>query len=311
MRRNILILTITSVFAVYGEQSVEQGKVIRGASQPDIGDVTVSKLENGDTAVKFSGKDAGSDRGFLEKKEEMETVKRLKQELPYRGNPDIRMGTFGQQAKLCDWVIIGKVSHVEKGGGKDYPITLTLGVETNLFGALPQDCVTLRLMKWRFDAKDADLAAKVSQEYRIGDKFLVFLIRGRVPVLLDIMTFMFNKPTHKKEFGDQPTLLYDSLGVIGLKGGSAEQEVLTAADGYLTCLRREKRDVEKYYQLLTRLANSPVERIMDDAKTDLVNLFSIPSIAEKAFSDEAVDVGVRRYAKFALDVQKRKDKDAH
>lgn len=313
MRRSIVTLAALTVLTVCGDQSSGQEKVVRRHFQPEIGEVTVVQLENGDTMVKINDEDTKPGKDFNEKTQELETWKQLKRDLPYRGNPDIRMGTFGQQVKFCDWVIVGKVSRIERGGAedKDYPVSLTLNVETNLFGKLPQDSVTLSLMKWHFDAKDEDLAAKLRQEYNIGDRFLVFIVRGRAPVLLDIMKFTFEKPAHKMEQGDQPTLLRDSLGVIELKGGAAEREILEAVDGYLACLRMGNRDAEKYYQLLRWLEHSNVERIRDNAKSDLVNLLSSPLIAEKVLTDETVDVGIRKYARFALESQKKRDAKAH
>lgn len=249
----------------------------------------------------------------IDQRQELQEWGKLEQKLPYRGKPYIRMGTLGQQAKLCDWVIIGRVSHVERGGSlfKDYPITLTLDIETNLFGKLEQDSVKINLMKWDFGAGNEDLTARFMRSYHAGERFLVFLVRGRAPVLFDILLFSFEKSAHRKEFGDQPVLLYDSLGLFGLDSGEVEREVLLATDGYLTCLRKEKRDLENYYRLLRRLERSPVERIRDDAKTDLVNLLSTPVIVEKVLADETVDEGIRDYARFVLETQKKKGMTTH
>lgn len=243
-----------------------------------------------------------------EQRQELQEWGTRRQKLPYRGDPYIRMGTLGQQAKLCDWAVIGRVSHVERGGdlSKDYPITLTLGIETNLFGKLEQDSVRISLLKWDFGAGSEDLTARFTRPYHVGERFLIFLVRGRAPVLFDILLFTFEKPTHRKEFGEQPALLYDSLGVLGLDGEEVEREVLSAAEGYLACLRKEKRDIENYYRFLRRLERSPVERIRDDAKTDLVNLLSNPAISEKVLADETADEGVRDYARFVLETQKKR-----
>ena len=309
MQKAVLMLPVLiAVFAKGGDQSTGQGKVVRKYTQPGIGEVTVSKLNNGDIAVGFSD---NTNNASLERSQEFKEWSKLEQKLPYRGKPYIRMGTLGQQAKLCDWVVIGRISHIERGGevSKEYPITLTLGIETNLFGKLRQDSVKLSLKKWDFGAAEEELTARFTRSYHVGDRFLVFLVRGRAPVLFDILLFTFEKPAHRKEFGDQPALLYDSLGLFGLDSGEVEREVLSATECYLTCLRKEKRDLENYYRLLRRLERSPVERVRDDAKTDLMNLFSTPEIVEKVLVDETVDKGIRDYARFVLETQKKRKVD--
>jgi len=306
-RQAVLMLSaLVAGFANGGGRASAQGEFVRKYTQPEIGEVTVVKLDDGDIAVGFSDH---TNCVSPERKQELKEWGKIEQKLPYRGNPYIRMGTLGQQTKLCDWVVIGRVLHVERGGSvsKDYPITLTLGVETNLFGTLRQDSVKISLKKWDFGEAEKELAAKFARSYRVGDRFLVFLVRGRAPVLFDVLLFTFEKPEHRKEFGDQPSLLYDSLGLFELDGGEVEREVLSAAGGYLSCLREETRDIENYYQLLRRLGSSPVERVRDDANTDLVNLLSTLSIIERVLADETVDEGIRNYARFVLKTRKNKD----
>ena len=229
-----------------------------------------------------------------------ELIWRLNRKLPYRNEDDVacKFNTLGQLVKLCDSVSVVKVVEVEDDGSKSATkrlvpkIKLTINAETNLLGHLDRDGLPLIVQWW--DRK------RLPQK---GDRWLVFITSEDHRVnMFDAMKWDFDKTKVRGELKDAAFILGQSRGAIDLSDGKTESRLLAATTGYLQNLRQQKWDADKYYALLRELSLSPVKRIGDDAKTDLVNfLRSCPSFdLNCALEDEKIDEGVKDYVRLIL-----------
>jgi hypothetical protein len=225
----------------------------------------------------------------------------LEQKLPYKGNAYALLGSVGQQVKLCGLIVVGKVTNVERPVEitEKTPITLTLNIESNVFGR-----VASRNVRVSLQGGDADEAEKAI--CRKGERFLVFLSQTDY----DVETFLekgrldFDISVKKGKAVQSPVVFYGIRSLIKLADSESEREVLAAVSGYLDCLRRGPRDAGRYYAMLREFVRSPVERIRDDARSDMRLIFYCPGIKEKAVLDEKLDDGIRDYARYLLKPQK-------
>lgn len=196
--------------------------------------------------------------------------------------------TLGQMVKQCDGVFIGKISNVgdltdqdtaEMRQGFLLPVRLTFEVETNLFGCLPERHVTLS-MKW-YDYKEhvPEVGLKVMAFYARGASYTFTIIKTGSVVWTDydITKFNWEKPPALSEAPP------DVLSTVGsciriLESDDMEEMYKETVGGYLQTLRLGNRDPVAYYSLLRSLVKSPVWRIRQDAKEDLLNLIRTPGL---------------------------------
>jgi hypothetical protein len=194
---------------------------------------------------------------------------------PYsRGGSGRWATTLGQVVKQCDGVFIGEIikAHYSTTGDEenvksDYAVNvgLTFRVETNLFGRLPPTA-SIAPLRWEEGGKHAPHA---------GMKLMVFYARGCRVRNFDREPFGFDWEKPPADPAATPAVPLDkSASIRILETPELEKSYIEAVDGYLRLLRREKRDPDKYYKFLTPLARSPVWRIRQDAREDLLRLLS-------------------------------------
>ena len=181
--------------------------------------------------------------------------------------------TLGQLTKQCDGVFIGVMSNV-KGIDEEDKLKLKRGigltmeiefqVETNLFGSVPSATVTIPVL-W------CDGEEQVPEK---GVRVLVFYAQGYTIDVWNkaVRKFDWEKPPAKTDA--PPAMLLEKLSssVRVLRTADLERTYIGTVDGYLRLLRREKRDPDKYYAYLRTLVKSPVWRIRQDAREDMLNL---------------------------------------
>lgn len=229
-----------------------------------------------------------------------ELIYHLNRKLPYHNEEDLacRFNTLGVFVKLCDSISVVKVVDVEdvsskSANKKQAPIIkLTINAETNILGHLDRGGLSLNVQWWdrkRFPQK--------------GDRWLVFITReDQESNMLDAMKWDFDKTKVKGKCKDADFVLGQSRGAIDLIDNKEEVEYVAATAGYLQNLRQQKWDEKNYYALLRGLVISPVKRIRDDAKTDLVNFFRSCSTFDlnRALADDNIDDGIKEYIRLIL-----------
>jgi hypothetical protein len=209
------------------------------------------------------------------------------------GNP-FRLCTIGQISKMCDYAAVGKVvSVVPDKSNDEYQsvVTFTLNVEAVLFGDMPiphgrffpSRKISVTGL-WVTDAnyesrKNSQMVTRrwgLQKRPKPGDRLLVFLSSEQGDD-----SFMVKNREHELQFDFQQKepaqrgvyyLARAYFGARHLNTPEKNTSYLEAAKGYLKELRGGERDAESYYALLRRLAKSPVERIREDARSDLMML---------------------------------------
>jgi hypothetical protein len=182
--------------------------------------------------------------------------------------------TLGQLAKQCDGVFIGVMSKIEGINGTDKfrikqgeapLVDITFQIETNLFGRLSADTATIPML-W-FGGEE--------QVPENGIRTLVFYAQGYTMGFWDFAVngFDWEKPPVKPDVPPAMLLENWNTSVRVLKTHEIEKTYIETVGGYLQLLRREKRDPDKYYEFLRPLVKSPVWRIRQDAKEDMLKLF--------------------------------------
>ena len=235
---------------------------IRKGDEWDAKMYTVAKRNDSGELVPLSRRDVTSGRV---------------QHRPYfsRGNSPLWLTPLGQLCKQCDGVFVGVISGVgglsdeEKTGlelGRarvDRPAHILFQVETNLFGRISGNTVTIPLL-WMEGKGHAPTN---------GMRLLVFYARGFTIRETDVnrkyYLFDWEKPP---EVPDAPPAITRELmsSIRILDSPETEKAYTEAASGYMRLLRREKRDPDRYYEFLRPLVKSPVWRIRQDAKEDIL-----------------------------------------
>lgn len=225
---------------------------------------------------------------------------RVNDKLPYNNDASSSLGTLGQLVKLCDWVFIGKVLEdtdekvktSERKNVSSGRMNLVLSVETNLFGQVKSKEIVVSSYWWGG-----------LHHPKKGDRMLVFLAQERYDkYVFEVMRFDFDKTHFEGETNNIPIVVRENRGMICLDGLETERLLLFAVDSYLQVLRREPRDADKYYGILRQLMCSPVQRIKEDAKSDLLKfLRSEPLFGlDQVLDDKNVDNGIKEYIKSFL-----------
>jgi hypothetical protein len=96
--------------------------------------------------------------------------------------------------------------------------------------------------------------------------------------------------------------------MIRLDNVETEREVLAAVNVYLACLRKGIRTQTILFHV-ARICPLPVERIREDARSDLRLIFYCPGIMEKVIADEKIDDDLKNYARYLL-TRDPQEKDA-
>jgi hypothetical protein len=179
--------------------------------------------------------------------------------------------TLGQLAKQCDGIFIGELAslNMEHARLQFQPefllgeLGLTFRVETNLLGNLSSREAVFTMRWWE----------SKTEAPKVGTRMMVFYARGFVFDLWNhsVNEFDQEKPIEKR--GVPPVVPNGSSGLRILDSSEAEKVYIEAVGGYLRLLRREERNPDKYYEFLRSLVKSPVWRIRQDAKEDLLKFW--------------------------------------
>ena len=233
---------------------------------------------------------------------------------PYYRNLGRRfLAMFGQMAKQCDGIFIGKVTkvrlendapeleHMNKTAFLVRSVSLTFGVETNLFGQLTnKDAV--------FDMQWLEGSALALTN---GMRMMVFYARGEPISMWNSQAKTFDWVKQEENPKTKPAILNNSSGLRILDDPAAERLYIRAADEYMQLLRREKRDVDKYYAMLRRQIKSPVWRIREDAREDLRTLFRRPPASfdlNRVFDDPEIDDLLKDYIRYVVCPAREREK---
>ena len=251
-------------------------------------------VEPGDIVVRLP--DVNPPPLSAEKWERAEKRRRVIVALPYGYSP-IERCTLGQMVKECDRIMIGRISRIEAQRGTGWfgmkrdpgKLTLTIGVETNLFGSGKRS-VSLELNESEYP----------DWSNRQEERALVFFAdvsMERPPE--NTRHFDFDKRKMKMASHGKISILHGSWGAINVDDAETEKFYLSAVDGYLKNLRGHDRDREAYYEFLLTLSQSPVERIQDDAITDLrwLLLYTPSPELKRRLEDKRLDERLKDYVR--------------
>ena len=208
------------------------------------------------------------------------------------------MGTIGQSIKLCDWVIIGTVARLQNSRPEDPDprrVTMDINVKSNLFGKIENNRTVVDLYPMN----------QPENVYKAGDKVLVFL--SNVDYGVNVYPWAFSPDFDKKKIpfsaAKSPVLVFDgNLSVIKLDNPANTQQILAAVDAYAKVFRREKPSEDGIYAVLRELVLSPVARVREDARSDIVMLLRHSKTIDfvKVLSDENIDEGIKNYIRQIL-----------
>ena len=294
--RNTLIIGTLSV-ALLQPAFAQQNEV-----PTDIALRLVPPTTPGDIAVRLSDDDPPP-----KSKEEQERDKKryhVMTALPYGYSP--RAGyTLGQMVKECDRIVIGRVSRIEAQRGVGWfglqrdPSRqgLMIGIETNLFGS--GNCSILReldewgIRYWEPKQEKSVLIFLADKEWRGQENTYHF----------DYKKKKAKSASHGKEF-----ILFGDLGAIEFDDAETEKAYLAAMDGYLKNLRGCDRGREAYYEFLLEISKSLIERIRDDAITDLMRLlhYAPSSELELRLDDKRLDDRLKDYVRVIVFPNRKK-----
>jgi hypothetical protein len=245
--------------------------------------------------------------------------------LPYH-NMDVkdacRYLTLGQLIKLSDSVSVVKVVDVEDVGSESEPKRLASGLNKLMMGAepnrqVPNLKVTISAetnLLDHLDLRGLSLTVYWWDRKRIpqkGDRWLACIMREDPSInMFGAMMWNFDKTKFRGAPKDSLLVTGQSRGAIDLFDSETERALLAAATGYLMNLRRQKWDAEKYYSLLRGLIHSPVPRIQDDAKIDLLDfLRTCPSFdLNRIIEDDTMDGGIKEYVRLILQPSRQSPK---
>ena len=214
----------------------------------------------------------------------------------------LRRHSFGQGAKLCDWVVVGTIGEIT-----DFHAEINLLVETCLHGKLPKGKQVFRVKNY-MDPLFADIA---DGTVKVGDKILVFLVGTGYDGMHLITSprpaenadfFEFDKAKAKGPEREKTDGMY-AWSYLLLDDTATEKAATCTAKGYLDFFgEKGKRDRERYVEFLCSLLNSPVKRIRDDAESDLVLFYEREMLADldRLLTDGRVRKEVKDYLRYLL-----------
>lgn len=187
--------------------------------------------------------------------------------------PSLFRTTLGQLSKQCDGVFIGEIKDVGKLDDEDraeiargiaHFVDITFQIETNLFGSLSKESVTIPMLWMEYKESLPEIGLRVlvlyGQGYNIG--------------FWDVAASKFEWIKPPADPKSTPRMLFEdySTSLRILKTHAIEKTYIETVNGYLQIFRREKRSPIKYYEFLKPLVKSPVWRIRQDAREDMLLL---------------------------------------
>jgi hypothetical protein len=228
--------------------------------------------------------------------------------------------SLGQLTKLCDWTGIVEILSVEEMKDDPDRIALSLKIEKTFFGRINESNIEV-YPAWRKHPvptsdriiSEGGYVPEWHNRFKKGDRLLVFFavddqenstpirkIKGKWEILT--LHFDFEKPPAGRDKSTPLKMLYGVGGARMLENEAVENALVEAVNGYLATLRKEQKNPDDYYSLLRRLVLSPVLRIKEDAKSDLVNfLNSCPSFdLNRIFVDKNIDDTLKDYIRHIL-----------
>lgn len=189
-----------------------------------------------------------------------------------------RLSTLGRLCQLNDGVFVGTISAVkgvseeEKAGlangavNPDRPPEIVFQVMTNMFGQIEGRSVTIPIV-WVEGPGNAPTN---------GMRLLVFYAKGFKinENNIDRHYYFFDWEKPPAVPSAPPTIVRNNLSCVRILATPEEEKAyIEAVGGYVRLLMQEKRDPDKFYVFLRPLVNSPIWRIRQDAKEDLLWLW--------------------------------------
>ncbi len=223
--------------------------------------------------------------------------------------------TLGNSVKQCTNIAIVSALSCEPVSetNKLKVINLRYNVESNLFGILPPSgsidvpWVTSLLSQEQVQSlnrRGINATWRPSPEIpETGQRFLVFLSPRNQSKHHEFWHWKRSKQNQQSPSSEVPLFSFgDAYNVIRLDDEKRSAAYVTAVTGYLRHLQDQRHNVDVYYVFLKELMHSPISRIKDDARSDLVNfLRTCPSFdLNRVLEDKNVDDGIKEYVRLIL-----------
>jgi hypothetical protein len=253
-----------------------------------------------------------------------ELSRRANAGLPYLGMDDQMESkaffTLGRAVEHCSNIAVVSVLSCEY-----LPLTeklrvlrLRFNVESNLFGRT-QSPGTLDV-PWAFSRMTREQAENLKKRGinvtwksepatpETGGRLLLFLSPENQSKFQEF--WHWDNSWRNKPSPQSASSLYafgDAYNVVSLDGKSQGNAFLAAVLGYVKHLRSGKVDAEKYYPFLKEQMKSPIPRLKEDARCEMVNLLrSSAADLGQAASDEEIDDGIKKYVRLILIPERQK-----
>ena len=256
-----------------------------------------------------------------ESRERWEYTAALLDRLPYSS-----FYTFGMAAKLCDWVVVGTVMEAtyitefakakqpkaNYAGENFIGYRVVLSIDRSLYGKPKGKKMTFMVPH----GDDIIVPESIEQrDIKPSDRMLVFLTDKWYEITnlflsenpeLGLAYLDFDKAKAERQTLDK---LYSWSHLI-LDNKTVEEEAVRAAEAYLAFFGgKGKRERETYHDLLCSLAQSPVQRIRDDAERDIQVFYGIEASEDidKLLNDNRVRKEMKDYYRFRFRNEKPKE----
>jgi hypothetical protein len=226
--------------------------------------------------------------------------------------------SMGQLVKACDWAGVVEIVNIvaPKETSSNQCLKITFKPESTLFGDKRVEEFTCYTEWWDLSAflRDSRLlleGAFIAEWYRRpkqGDRLLIFLTsldydRLLMPKEFIALRFDFmpNRVLPANQKSPLKIIRGGGFGTRQFDDKKTEDAFLDAARGYFRVLRERERVPEDYYELLRSLARSPIPRIREDARSDMVIFLRFTSFdLTRVMNDESVDEGIKTYIRTIL-----------
>lgn len=225
-----------------------------------------------------------------EESQRHELYKKIKKNMPYKGDLSKTSSPLGALCKVSDAIIIGHVVQPEVSGSNQNSTKFTIKSDTNIFGKVSGSSVSVEVLGHSGLCK-----------LNGGERVIAFLSRNAAR-LFEASKWEFNAPPVEENVLENLRLRGDGRGIIIINSAEEEKAYLDSVAGYIRYLRKENKDFEKYYQFLCGQMKSPYFRIKEDARRDMLDLIkSYPSIdLDRVLKDDNVDNGIKDYVRLIL-----------
>ena len=228
--------------------------------------------------------------------------------------------TIGMASKISDWVVVGTVEKTgyvadmrpgkpQKVNGKYFSVFwgdwIVLSVDLCLYGKRAGKKMTFIIPE---DDWEAQPEIVEQRKPKLGDRMLVFLTDKQYDLnylfwstkpAANIRRLDFEKTkAERTKIGELYPWTY-----ITLDDKTIEEEAVRAAKVYIDFFGgKGKRDRETYHDLLCSLAQSPVQRIRDDAERDIMRFYGREAREDidKLLNDDRVRKEMKDYFRFSF-----------